>query len=620
MADEMGTKISQLPLGENLADSDIMYAVEGGISKKVEVGYLKEVFGGGSDVSITPTLQSGTKIADYVIDGTSGAMYVPTAPTALSELTDDSTHRVVTDAEKTTWNGKANASDIPTDADELDYDNTSSGLTATDVQSAIDELAQGSGDSQNTTKVTNDIVESYTVIEPYLYKKNTYIDANGDEATLDGYDLYKFPINNGDAIQFAWSASFWGDLAFNSSVFKILQTDDSYIAVVTGMNNANYYVPSVTDATNFPEAIFVGTTNYKAIMVCVKQGEEDKIKPLKNGTYPVLNQESVNVVRPIDTTNSIKTRYYINANNVFKAFASNSVYWTLVKKVKQGDKIEIRGTISGVSQAGNIRTTSNTVITIPNSQGVYTVTDNGIAFLYYNTSMTRNFKFYPIDSIVIEAKNVIGDGVTPYEGLSAVAFGTSLTYRAQTTGGYLQYLPSLSGMTIDNQGIGSSEIMDDMLAAIKSYSSYSSKRVCILEGFVNDWYYNGASLGAYTDNTESTVCGCVRSALNYMLSKNANMTIFLVLDHYGRNYNSLDCSSVAVRDGHTQYEFYEEVAKVAESLGVPVIKLYALSGISENTSQYLADNIHPTALGAEQTANVIWSQMKKLYPNLVTNA
>ena len=36
-----------------------------------------------------------------------------TVPTALSDLNDDSTHRVVTDTEKSTWSGKANMSDIP---------------------------------------------------------------------------------------------------------------------------------------------------------------------------------------------------------------------------------------------------------------------------------------------------------------------------------------------------------------------------------------------------------------------------------------------------------------------------------------------------------------------------
>lgn len=33
--------------------------------------------GGGSSVTITPTLSSGTKIADYSIDGVSGSLYAP---------------------------------------------------------------------------------------------------------------------------------------------------------------------------------------------------------------------------------------------------------------------------------------------------------------------------------------------------------------------------------------------------------------------------------------------------------------------------------------------------------------------------------------------------------------
>ena len=207
-----------------------------------------------------------------------------------------------------------------------------------------------------------------------------------------------------------------------------------------------------------------------------------------------------------------------------------------------------------------------------------------------------------------------------YDGLTGVAFGTSLTYRAQTTGGFLQYLPGMSGITFDNQGIGSSTILGDggnldMLARIKSYDSYSGKDVCLLEGFVNDWYGN-KTLGTWKDTAETTVCGCVRSALNYMLSQNANMTLFLILDPYGRNYNSVDCSSTAVNSASlTQKEFYDEIAKVGESLGIPVIKEYAESQISENTPQYMIDNIHPSATGAKQSANFIWSKMKQYYPN-----
>ena len=209
-----------------------------------------------------------------------------------------------------------------------------------------------------------------------------------------------------------------------------------------------------------------------------------------------------------------------------------------------------------------------------------------------------------------------------YDQKTAVAFGTSLTYRAQTTGGYLQYLPGLSGMTFDNQGIGSATILGDggnldILARIKAYSGYSEKNVCLLEGFVNDWYQN-KTLGTWKDTAETTVCGCVRSALNYILSQNANLTVFLILDPYGRNYNNVNCSSSAVNgSGLTQFEYYEEIAKVAESLGIPVIKEYAESQISENTPQYFLDNIHPNAIGAQQSANYIWSKMKNYKPNAV---
>lgn len=44
-----------------------------------------------------------------------------------------------------TINGKALSTDITLDSSDIDYDNTQSGLTATDVQEAIDELAQGGG-------------------------------------------------------------------------------------------------------------------------------------------------------------------------------------------------------------------------------------------------------------------------------------------------------------------------------------------------------------------------------------------------------------------------------------------------------------------------------------------
>ena len=229
-------------------------------------------------------------------------------------------------------------------------------------------------------------------------------------------------------------------------------------------------------------------------------------------------------------------------------------------------------------------------------------------------------------SLEYELRNIVNNIVSKmnndvsYDSLLGVAFGTSLTYRSSTTGGYLQYLPGLSGITFDNQGVGSSVILGgsnnlNMLSKIKSYSLFSSKQVCLVEGFVNDWYED-KDLGTYTDTSETTVCGCVRSALEYILSQNNRISLFLVLDPYGRNYGGTNCESSAKNGSDlTQYVFYEEISKVAKSMGVPVIKEYEGSRISENTPQYFLDNIHHNALGARQSAYYIWSVMKQYYPS-----
>lgn len=208
-----------------------------------------------------------------------------------------------------------------------------------------------------------------------------------------------------------------------------------------------------------------------------------------------------------------------------------------------------------------------------------------------------------------------------YSGLFGVAFGTSLTYRSQTTGGYLQYLPTMSKIVFDNKGIGSSVILANgtqpsMLPTITSYASFANKDICILEGFVNDWYYNGDSLGTWKDTGTTTVCGCVRSALSHILTQNANITIFLILDHFGKG---ITATTAVNSEGQTQFEFYQEIEKVALSMGIRVIREYEISEISELTPQYLLDNIHLNKLGAKQSAKAIWSVMKQTYPNIISN-
>lgn len=70
-------------------------------------------FTSAGDISKLSGIESGAQVnvnADWnSSSGDSQILNKPTIPTALSSLSDDSTHRLVTDTEKSTWNGKQDA-------------------------------------------------------------------------------------------------------------------------------------------------------------------------------------------------------------------------------------------------------------------------------------------------------------------------------------------------------------------------------------------------------------------------------------------------------------------------------------------------------------------------------
>lgn len=464
----------------------------------------------------------------------------------------------------------------------------------------------------------------------YLYRTNAYINDSGAEVALNGYDIYKFPVSRGDVLrieQTTGAEKFFGGISAGyvlhiqqGNVISQMSTAGTTYAYWRGGNGTRSELKVYT-----PEGV-------SAVYVSIKRGNESFItfminRPLPDVSAPALIHQ-YNTVYTVEESNSMVGHIYARNSDI--GSITTAGYSVRTIPVKTGDKVTVSQKATGISywgkyvKASEIQTTDMVGNDITQ---MFTVPEDGVMDFFFYTGDTITVTVYPADAITIDWSNIknVPDSANPFSGLNAVAFGTSLTYRAISSYGYLQYLPALSEMTFDNQGVGSSSILPhtsttNMLNAIKNYTSYSNKRVCILEGFVNDWYYNATSalLGDYTDNTETTVCGCVRSALNYIMAQNANITVFLVLDPYGRLYNSIDCRSVALNSGGiTQYEYYEKIAKVAESMGVHVIRLYSFSGISEATPQYILDNIHPTALGAEQTAYAIWSKMKTCYPNRI---
>lgn len=124
--------------------------------------------GGGSTVTYTQTLASGTKTGEIQIDGVSTNMYAPTPPTVNDgTLTIQQNGTTLgTFTANQSGNTTVNIS-APTAAADVTYDNTASGLSATKVQGAIDELNADVNGAINSTAVSVADIDSLTTTGKY---------------------------------------------------------------------------------------------------------------------------------------------------------------------------------------------------------------------------------------------------------------------------------------------------------------------------------------------------------------------------------------------------------------------------------------------------------------------
>lgn len=92
----------------------------------------------------TCTAVNGSTYTWELIEGVQPV--IPTIPTALADLTDDATHRVVTDTEKSTWNAKQSA---------LNFESTPSSnnpvITKSEMGTSIQSYTSGTGTSVSGT-------------------------------------------------------------------------------------------------------------------------------------------------------------------------------------------------------------------------------------------------------------------------------------------------------------------------------------------------------------------------------------------------------------------------------------------------------------------------------------
>lgn len=173
----------------------------------------------------------------------------PTIPSKLSDLSADATHRTVSDAEKSTWNGKANTSDIPTALSQLTADSTHRVVTDT-------EKTTWNGKANKKTQLSA-FYGTCTTAAATQAKVATITDSDDNFSLRAGVNIFiKFTNTN----SFSVTADTPITLNVNNTGAK--QIRGAATAVLTGTNTtyygrANYINQYVYDGTYW---VWVGSS------------------------------------------------------------------------------------------------------------------------------------------------------------------------------------------------------------------------------------------------------------------------------------------------------------------------------------------------------------------------
>ena len=201
--------------------------------------------------------------------------------------------------------------------------------------------AKSTGDAIDDLKTNINKSIRFNSLEPYLYKKNTYIDANLAEASAsDGYDLYKIPFKEGDFFRVSWESSStypWG--AYSDRYFVTWQnTSDEFSRTL----DTNHYRMNAAQK----ETAFIAPAECAYLYLLVKRTQLSETTININYPYSYFAKDDYkrNFIVPVKDGNAVYSQCYLNVGHQMVYPLNNADYSCWWIPVKAGDKVKIKVT------------------------------------------------------------------------------------------------------------------------------------------------------------------------------------------------------------------------------------------------------------------------------------
>lgn len=197
--------------------------------------------------------------------------------------------------------------------------------------------------------------------------------------------------------------------------------------------------------------------------------------------------------------------------------------------------------------------------------------------------------------------NFLGDSITEGHGTSCEAARFTDLIAAQT--GATTRCYGIGGTRIARQTMPSGNPRHDLDFNGRVADMSPDADVVAVFGGTNDFGHGDAPFGTFADRTADTFCGAVHALFTALLEKYPTATIIVLtpLHRLGED--------VPNRHGHVLRDYVEIIRQTAEYYALPVLDLYAVSGIQPAVpvmqATYMPDGLHPNDAGHVRLTNQI---------------
>lgn len=212
--------------------------------------------------------------------------------------------------------------------------------------------------------------------------------------------------------------------------------------------------------------------------------------------------------------------------------------------------------------------------------------------------------------MVIKGKkiNFLGDSITEGRGASAPDKKYVEVFARKFEPALVRNY-GISGTRIARQTTPSAFARHDLDFCMRALEMDTDADVVVVFGGTNDFGHGDAPFGSFEDRTPYTFYGACHTLFSSLIERFPSAEIIVMTPLH---------RAEETREGwaHDLASYVRAIREVAEYYALPVLDLYATSGIQPqvevNRRQYAPDGLHPNDAGAEKLADRLGSFLLSL--------